>query len=154
MTTWARRNIGEETLSSTVDQIQRAEQMPHACWLVTWYESFSKLGNVKRPLTKRKVLVQGWPPHLALAPLAQINPPLMPFRDAGYSQADFMLHIQDIVYGVWRAKEKNLLNLRDFDLEEYVRCASWNPNKTDKFLGTNVSRESIKETLIGCLQTL
>lgn len=66
------------------------------------------------------VLIQSWPPHLALAPIAQADPPYMPFRDAGYSQADFILNIQDVVYGVWRAKEQGLCGLRDFNLEEYV----------------------------------
>ncbi|KAI5292590.1 cell division control protein 14, partial [Ascosphaera atra] len=64
------------------------------------------------------VLIQSWPPHLALAPLAQADPPYMPFRDAGYSQADYVLGIQDVVYGVWKAKEEGLCGLKDFDLEE------------------------------------
>lgn len=69
------------------------------------------------------VLIQSWPPHLALAPIAQADPPYMPFRDAGYSQADFILSIQDVVYGVWRAKEHSICGLREFNLEEYVlRC--------------------------------
>ncbi|KAF8467209.1 protein-tyrosine phosphatase-like protein [Kalaharituber pfeilii] len=67
------------------------------------------------------VLIQSWPPHLALAPIAQCDPPLMPFRDAGYSQADFVLSVQDVVYGVYRAKEKNVLNIKEFSLEEYER---------------------------------
>ncbi|KAL7272682.1 cell division control protein 14 [Rhizina undulata] len=67
------------------------------------------------------VLVQSWPPHLALSPLAQCDPPLMPFRDAGYSQADFVLTVQDVVYGVWKAKEKTLVNLREFGLDEYEK---------------------------------
>lgn len=65
------------------------------------------------------VLIQAWPPHLALAPIAQADPPYMPFRDAGYSQADFVLNIQDVVYGVWKAKEQSLCGLREFSLEEY-----------------------------------
>ena len=65
------------------------------------------------------VLIQSWPPHLALAPIAQTDPPLMPFRDAGYSQADYVIGVQDVVYGVWKAKEENLCGLRDFSLEEY-----------------------------------
>ncbi|RMZ79926.1 hypothetical protein DV738_g3056, partial [Chaetothyriales sp. CBS 135597] len=65
------------------------------------------------------VLIQAWPPHLALAPIAQADPPYMPFRDAGYSQADFVLNIQDVVYGVWKAKEEQLCQLKDFNLEEY-----------------------------------
>lgn len=66
------------------------------------------------------VLIQSWPPHLALAPIAQADPPYMPFRDAGYSQADYILSIQDVVYGVWKAKEQSLCGLREFNLEEYV----------------------------------
>ncbi|PYH92068.1 phosphatases II [Aspergillus ellipticus CBS 707.79] len=67
------------------------------------------------------VLIQSWPPHLALAPIAQADPPYMPFRDAGYSQADFILNIQDVVYGVWKAKEQSLCGLRDFSLEDYEK---------------------------------
>ncbi|PLB53160.1 phosphatases II [Aspergillus steynii IBT 23096] len=67
------------------------------------------------------VLIQSWPPHLALAPIAQADPPYMPFRDAGYSQADFILNIQDVVYGVWKAKEQSLCGLREFSLEEYEK---------------------------------
>ena len=66
------------------------------------------------------VLVQGWPPHLALAPIAQAEPPVMPFRDAGYSQADFGISIQDVLYGVWRAKQENLCSLDGFKLDELV----------------------------------
>lgn len=65
------------------------------------------------------ILLQSWSPHLALAPIAQAEPPYMPFRDAGYSQADFGLSIQDIVYGVWRAKEQGLVSLgHGFKLDE------------------------------------
>ncbi|MCJ1479266.1 cell division control protein 14 [Lambiella insularis] len=67
------------------------------------------------------VLIQSWPPHLALAPIAQADPPLMPFRDAGYSQADYGICVQDVVYGVWKAKEDGLCGLKDFSLEEYER---------------------------------
>ncbi|KAL1960440.1 hypothetical protein VTO42DRAFT_7739 [Malbranchea cinnamomea] len=67
------------------------------------------------------VLIQSWPPHLAIAPIAQADPPYMPFRDAGYSQADYMLSIQDVVYGVWKAKEEGLCGLKDFSLEEYEK---------------------------------
>ncbi|KAF2122868.1 protein-tyrosine phosphatase-like protein [Lophiotrema nucula] len=67
------------------------------------------------------VLIQSWPPHLALAPIAQMDPPCMPFRDAGYSQADYVLNIQDVVYGIWKAKEEGLCDLKDFSLEEYEK---------------------------------
>lgn len=64
------------------------------------------------------IVIQNWPPHLALAPIAQADPPLMPFRDAGYSQADFVVSVQDVVYGVWKAKEEGLCGFKDFSLEE------------------------------------
>ncbi|KJZ78323.1 hypothetical protein HIM_02361 [Hirsutella minnesotensis 3608] len=67
------------------------------------------------------VLIQNWPPHLALAPIAQVDPPLMPFRDAGYSQADYGISVQDVVYGVWKAKEEKCCDLDNFDLEMYER---------------------------------
>ncbi|KAM5355873.1 hypothetical protein ACJ41O_002519 [Fusarium nematophilum] len=67
------------------------------------------------------VLIQNWPPHLALAPIAQVDPPLMPFRDAGYSQADYGISVQDVVYGVWKAKEEKCCDLDNFDLEQYER---------------------------------
>lgn len=57
---------------------------------------------------------------MALAPIAQCDPPLMPFRDAGYSQADYSLTVQDIVYGIYKAKEKGILSIKDFSLEESV----------------------------------
>ncbi|GMM46169.1 phosphoprotein phosphatase [Pichia kluyveri] len=65
------------------------------------------------------VLVQNWAPHQVLLPISQFEPPFMGFRDAGYSHPDFEITIQDIVYGVWRAKERNLLDMRSFNLEEY-----------------------------------
>ncbi|KAL8672360.1 MAG: hypothetical protein Q9168_003180 [Polycauliona sp. 1 TL-2023] len=67
------------------------------------------------------IVIQSWPPHLALAPLAQQELPMMPFRDAGYSQADYEITVQDIVYGVWKAKEENLCGFQKFNLNEYER---------------------------------
>lgn len=65
------------------------------------------------------VLVQSWAPHQVLQPICQADPPFQSFRDAGYSSADFEITIQDIVYGVWRAKERGLIELISFNLEEY-----------------------------------
>lgn len=64
------------------------------------------------------ILIQSWQPHQVLAPIAQCIP-VMPFRDAGYSVADFIITIQDVVYAVWRAKKLGLIELRSFNLEEY-----------------------------------
>ena len=47
----------------------------------------------------------------------------MPFRDAGYSQADFSIGVQDVVYGVWKAKEEGLVGFRDFKLDEWAIMA-------------------------------
>ncbi|EGV61566.1 cell division control protein 14 [Yamadazyma tenuis] len=65
------------------------------------------------------VLIQSWSPHQVLQPIAQIDPPLQGFRDAGYSSADFEITIQDVVYGMWRAKERGMIDLTSFNLEEY-----------------------------------
>ncbi|KAL9012066.1 MAG: hypothetical protein Q9173_003146 [Seirophora scorigena] len=67
------------------------------------------------------IIIQSWPPHLALAPIAQLDQPLMPFRDAGYSQADFEISIQDVVYGIWKAKEEGICGFQDFNLRNYER---------------------------------
>lgn len=65
------------------------------------------------------ILVQSWLPHQVLQPISQIDPPLQSFRDAGYSNADFEITIQDVVYGMWRAKERGMVDLTSFNLEEY-----------------------------------
>jgi cell division cycle 14 len=43
----------------------------------------------------------------------------MPFRDAGYSQADYSIGVQDVVYGLWKAKEEKCCILDNFNLDEY-----------------------------------
>lgn len=65
------------------------------------------------------VLVQSWAPHQVLQPISQVDPPFQSFRDAGYSSADFEITIQDVVYGMWRAKERGMIDLTKFNLEEY-----------------------------------
>lgn len=90
--------------------------------VVFWSNADSRSrANAACVLACYMVLIQNWPPHLALAPIAQMDPPCMPFRDAGYSQADYGLTIQDVVYGVWKAKEEKLCGLNKFSLEEYEK---------------------------------
>ncbi|KAK4506823.1 hypothetical protein PRZ48_000556 [Zasmidium cellare] len=90
--------------------------------VVFWSNADSRSrANAACILATYMVLIQNWPPHLALAPIAQMDPPCMPFRDAGYSQADYSLTIQDVVYGVWKAKEEGLVGLKEFSLEEYEK---------------------------------
>lgn len=87
--------------------------------VVFWSKPDSRSrANAACLLASYMVVIQGWAPHLALAPIAQTEPPLMPFRDAGYSQADFGLTVQDVVYGIWKAKEYGLLDYNIFDLDE------------------------------------
>lgn len=74
--------------------------------------------NAATLLASYMIIIQSWQPHQVLAPIAQMHP-VMPFRDAGYSVADFIITTQDMVYALWRAKNHGLLELRDFDLEEY-----------------------------------
>lgn len=90
---------------------------------VVFYSSASsrQRANAACMLCCYMVLVQGWTPHQVLQPLAQVDPPFMPFRDAGYSNADFEISIQDVAYGVWRAKEKGLIDLHSFNLEIYEK---------------------------------
>lgn len=90
---------------------------------VVFYSSAStrQRANAACMLCCYMILVQAWTPHQVLQPLAQVDPPFMPFRDAGYSNADFEITIQDVVYGVWRAKEKGLIDLHSFNLESYEK---------------------------------
>lgn len=88
--------------------------------IVFWSKPDSRSrANAACLLATYMILLQNWAPHLALAPIAQAEPPFMPFRDAGYSQADFSISIQDVVYGVWRAREQGLVSLGNaFKLDE------------------------------------
>ncbi|CCK71940.1 phosphoprotein phosphatase CDC14 KNAG_0I01530 [Huiozyma naganishii CBS 8797] len=90
---------------------------------VVFYSSASsrQRANAACMLCCYMILVQGWTPHQVLQPLAQVDPPFMPFRDAGYSNADFEITIQDVIYGVWRSKEKGLIDLHSFNLEVYEK---------------------------------
>ncbi|SCU78908.1 LAMI_0A06502g1_1 [Lachancea mirantina] len=90
---------------------------------VVFYSSTStrQRANAACMLCCYMILVQAWTPHQVLQPLAQVDPPFMPFRDAGYSNADFEISIQDVVYGVWRAKENGLVDLNAFQLEVYEK---------------------------------
>ncbi|CCK73574.1 uncharacterized protein NDAI_0G05910 [Naumovozyma dairenensis CBS 421] len=90
---------------------------------VVFYSSASsrQRANTACLLCCYMILVQGWTPHQVLQPLAQVDPPFMPFRDAGYSNADFEITIQDVIYGIWRAKEKSLIDLHLFNLQTYEK---------------------------------
>ena len=68
-------------------------------------------------------------PADAFYPISQVE--FRPFRDAGYGRADYNLSIQDVLYGVHRAINQNLLDLTTFNLDEYekyeqVSNGDWN----------------------------
>lgn len=88
---------------------------------VVFYSSTSpkERANAACLLACYMVLVQSWAPHQVLQPISQVEVPFQPFRDAGYSTADFEITIQDIVYAMWRAKERGMIDLTTFNLEEY-----------------------------------
>lgn len=88
---------------------------------VVFYSSTSpkERANAACLLACYMVLVQLWAPHQVLQPISQVDVPFQPFRDAGYSTADFEITIQDVVYALWRAKERGMIDLTTFNLEEY-----------------------------------
>lgn len=88
---------------------------------VVFYSSTSpkERANAACLLCCYMVLVQLWAPHQVLQPICQVEFPFLPFRDAGYSSADFEITIQDVVYAMWRAKERGMIDLTTFNLEEY-----------------------------------
>ncbi|GAA5991902.1 hypothetical protein JCM10908_002263 [Rhodotorula pacifica] len=75
------------------------------------------------------MVVMRWSVADCLHPLSALE--LQPYRDAGYSRADYHLHPQSILYGIHRALKHNLLDLSTFDLAAYehaekVETGDWN----------------------------
>ncbi|GAA5829948.1 hypothetical protein JCM11251_007944 [Rhodosporidiobolus azoricus] len=75
------------------------------------------------------MVVMRWPVADVLHPLSVLE--LQPYRDAGYSRADYHLHPQSIIYGLSRAISLNLLDLSTFNLTAYesaekVETGDWN----------------------------
>jgi cell division cycle 14 len=55
----------------------------------------------------------------------------MPFRDAGRGRSDFNLSIQDCLWGFWKAQRHKLIDMNQFNVEEYefyekVENGDWN----------------------------
>ncbi|OAV97950.1 hypothetical protein PTTG_03173 [Puccinia triticina 1-1 BBBD Race 1] len=63
------------------------------------------------------MIVLRWSVADALHPISHLE--VQPFRDAGYSRADFNLSIQNVLFGVKKAIDLRLLKLEEFDLKEY-----------------------------------
>ncbi|CEH12042.1 phosphatases ii [Ceraceosorus bombacis] len=75
------------------------------------------------------MVIERLSPCDAFHPLAELE--FEPFRDAGYGRADFCLTIQDVLYGFHKARECDVLQLENFNLDEYewyerVENGDWN----------------------------
>ncbi|CDO74084.1 hypothetical protein BN946_scf185043.g134 [Trametes cinnabarina] len=75
------------------------------------------------------MIVQQRPPWEAFHPIAEIE--FMPFRDAGRGRSDFNLSIQDCLWGIYKAMQNSLLDMNEFDVEDYeyyekVENGDWN----------------------------
>ncbi|KAG0144068.1 hypothetical protein CROQUDRAFT_80351 [Cronartium quercuum f. sp. fusiforme G11] len=80
-------------------------------------EDADKRANAALLISLYCMIVLRWSPADALHPISQLQ--IQPFRDAGYSRADFQLSIQNVLFGVKRAIDLRLLKLDEFDLKEY-----------------------------------
>ncbi|CAK9786997.1 phosphatases II [Cutaneotrichosporon oleaginosum] len=63
------------------------------------------------------LIVEHNDPWDAFHPISHFE--LLPFRDAGNGLNEFALTAQDVLYGVWKAGKHDLLQLQDFDADEY-----------------------------------
>ncbi|WOO85666.1 Tyrosine-protein phosphatase CDC14 [Vanrija pseudolonga] len=63
------------------------------------------------------LIVDHQDPWDAFQPLAHFE--VLPFRDAGNGVNEFGLTIQDVLYGMWKARQHDLLNLQEFDADDY-----------------------------------
>ncbi|KAJ3345770.1 Dual specificity protein phosphatase cdc14a [Entophlyctis luteolus] len=72
--------------------------------------------------TKQKdllVIVQKRQPEEAVMPLSNMNPPLVPYRDAGYGSATYHITILDCLKGLHKALSLGLLHIEDLEPAEY-----------------------------------
>ncbi|KAI5476543.1 cell division cycle 14 [Pseudohyphozyma bogoriensis] len=88
-----------------------------------------KKANAALLIALYAMVVMRWTPADVLHPIATLE--LQPYRDAGYSRADYHLSLQSVLYGIHRAIERRLLDLSSFDLVSYekyekVENGDWN----------------------------
>ncbi|KAJ3061836.1 Dual specificity protein phosphatase cdc14a [Rhizoclosmatium hyalinum] len=65
------------------------------------------------------LLVQKKKPEEAFHPLVGINPPFLPYRDAGYGAATYHITILDCLKGLYKALNMGLLHIENLDSAEY-----------------------------------
>ncbi|KAJ3228853.1 Dual specificity protein phosphatase cdc14a [Chytriomyces hyalinus] len=65
------------------------------------------------------MLVQKQTPEEAFYPLINVNPPFIPYRDAGYGAATYHITILDCLKGVYKALNLGLIHVENLDAVEY-----------------------------------
>ncbi|KAJ3007799.1 UNVERIFIED_CONTAM: Dual specificity protein phosphatase cdc14a, partial [Siphonaria sp. JEL0065] len=65
------------------------------------------------------LLVQKTKPEEAVKPIEGINPPFLPYRDAGYGAATYHITILDCIKGLYKALSNGLLHIENIDTNEY-----------------------------------
>ncbi|KAJ3072920.1 Dual specificity protein phosphatase cdc14a [Podochytrium sp. JEL0797] len=65
------------------------------------------------------LLVQKKKPEEAFQPLVGVNPPFLPYRDAGYGAATYHITITDCLRGLYKALNLGLLHIERLDPVEY-----------------------------------
>eukprot|EP00054_Salpingoeca_dolichothecata_P020109 m.126317 g.126317 ORF g.126317 m.126317 type:complete len:504 (-) comp23499_c0_seq1:177-1688(-) len=65
------------------------------------------------------VIRLGFTPEQSYRPIANISPPLLPFRDACYGSCTYKLNVIDCFRGVSQGMLHGFLNFDEFDVEEY-----------------------------------
>jgi cell division cycle 14 len=66
------------------------------------------------------MLEHGLTPDEAYKPFVGKTPLFLPYRDAGYGSATYLITILDCLKGIHKAIELGLFSFQDFNLEEYV----------------------------------
>ncbi|KAI8805505.1 dual specificity protein phosphatase [Cladochytrium replicatum] len=85
---------------------------------------YSSLENDRRAnaaflICSYMLIVHKQNPEEAYFPLLTMQPPFVPYRDAGYGAATYHITILDCLRGLHKALVVGLINLDDFNLEEY-----------------------------------
>ncbi|KAL1405347.1 cell division control protein 14 [Vanrija albida] len=98
------------------DKLNAKEHKRKALCLYT-SPSPEQKSNVALIAALYSLIVDHQDPWDAFQPLAHFE--VLPFRDAGNGVNEFGLTIQDVLYGMWKARQHELLNLQEFDADDY-----------------------------------
>ncbi|KAI9341203.1 dual specificity protein phosphatase [Obelidium mucronatum] len=94
------------------------------------------------------LLVQKKKPEEAFQPLVGINPPFLPYRDAGYGAATYHITILDCLKGLYKALNMGLLHIENIDANEYEFYEKVEHGDlnwiTDKFIALACPRDDIQ----------